>query len=79
MVSGAIWQQRSIVRWLAPALLATLIFAGSLDVLRVVSEATEYMEFDSQSMAAANAISTQTPISRAVVLHAPTYGILQYS
>jgi hypothetical protein len=66
------WQQRSIVRWLAPAILATLIFAGSLDVLRVVSEATEFMEFDSQGITAANVISAQAP-PHAVVLHAPTY------
>ncbi len=66
------WQQRSIVRWLAPILLATLILAGSLDVLRVVSETTEYNEFDAQGVAAANEISTKAP-PRAVVLHAPTY------
>jgi hypothetical protein len=66
------WQQRSFWRWLAPVALATLVFAGGLDVLRVVSEASEYQEFDSQAIAAANAISTLAP-SRAVVLHAPTY------
>jgi uncharacterized membrane protein len=66
------WQRRSIFRWLAPAALATLIFAGGLDVLRVVSEATEYQEFDAQGIAAAGAISAQAP-PQAVVLHAPTY------
>lgn len=66
------WQQRSILRWLAPAALAILIFAGSLDVLRVVSEAGEYQEFDTQGIAAASVISAQAP-PRALVLHAPTY------
>ncbi len=66
------WQQRSWFRWIAPIAFATLIFAGSLDVLRVVSEASEYQEFDSYGIAAANEISAQAP-PRAVVLHAPTY------
>jgi hypothetical protein len=66
------WQQRSFIRWLAPVALATLLLAGALDVLRVVSEASEYQEFDAQGIAAASLISAQTP-TRAVVLHAPTY------
>jgi hypothetical protein len=65
-------QRRSVFRWLAPAALGTLIFAGGLDVLRVVSEATEYQEFNVQGIAAASAISAQTS-PRALVLHAPTY------
>jgi hypothetical protein len=66
------WQQRSFIRWLAPAVLSTLLLAGALDVLRVVSEASEYQEFDVQGIAAANLISAQTS-PRALVLHAPTY------
>jgi len=66
------WQQRSFVRWLAPVVLATLLLAGALDVLRVVSEASEYQEFDAQGIAAASLISAQTA-PRALVLHAPTY------
>jgi len=66
------WQQRSFLRWLAPVALATLLLAGALDVLRVVSEASEYQEFDAQGIAAANVISAQTA-PRALVLHAPTY------
>jgi len=66
------WQQRSFLRWLAPVALATLLLAGGLDVLRVVSEASEYQEFDAQGIAAASLISAQTP-ARALVLHAPTY------
>jgi hypothetical protein len=66
------WQQRSVFRWLAPAVLLILILAGGLDVLRVVSEASEYQEFDAQGIAAAKVISAQAP-PRAVVLHAPTF------
>jgi hypothetical protein len=66
------WQQRSLIRWLAPVVLATLILAGALDVLRIVSEASEYQEFDAQGIAAAKLISAQTA-PRALVLHAPTY------
>jgi len=66
------WQQRSPLRWLAPAVLATLLLAGALDVLRVVSEASEYQEFDSHGIAAAQFISSQAA-PRALVLHAPTY------
>jgi hypothetical protein len=66
------WQQRSFVRWLAPAIFATLVLAGCLDVARVASETTEHMEFDSGGIAAAAVISAQAA-PRAVVLHAPTY------
>jgi hypothetical protein len=66
------WQQRSIFRWLAPVVFLTLILAGSLDVLRVVSEASEYQEFDAQGIAAARIISDQA-LPRAVVLHAPKF------
>jgi hypothetical protein len=66
------WQQRSFFRWIAPAVFLTLILAGGLDVLRVVSEAGEYREFDAEGIAAANLISAQTS-PRALVLHAPTY------
>jgi uncharacterized membrane protein len=66
------WQQRSWVRWLAPLLFVTLIFGGALDVLRVVTEASEYLEFDTQGIAAASTISAQAA-PQAIVLHAPTY------
>jgi len=66
------WQQRSFFRWIAPAVFLTLILAGALDVLRVVSEASEYQEFDAQGITAANLISARTS-PRALVLHAPTY------
>jgi uncharacterized membrane protein len=66
------WQQRSFFRWIAPAVLASLLLAGALDVLRVISEASEYREFDAHGIAAASLLSAQAA-PRAVVLHAPTY------
>ncbi|HEV7552809.1 MAG TPA: hypothetical protein VGP65_14065 [Candidatus Angelobacter sp.] len=66
------WQQRSFVRWLAIPVLAILLLAGALDVFRVVSEASEYQEFDAHGIAAASLISAQSS-PRSLVLHAPTY------
>ena len=59
-------------RWLAAGALATLTLAGSLDILRVVSGATEYREFDPSGVAIAKLISDRAA-PRAVVLHAPTF------
>jgi hypothetical protein len=66
------WQQRSVFRWIAPAVFLALILAGALDVLRVVSEASEYQEFDAHGIAAARVISAQAA-PQAVILHAPIY------
>jgi hypothetical protein len=66
------WQHRALFRWIVPAVFLTLILAGALDVLRVVSEASEYQEFDAQGIATARVISAETA-PRALVLHAPTY------
>jgi hypothetical protein len=67
-----LWGQKSLWRWLAPVALASMLFAGGLDVLRVVSAVTEYQEFDPQGIAVARAISAQAAPD-AVVLHTPTY------
>ena len=66
------WEQKSAWRWLAPVVLATMLLAGGLDVLRVLSGVTEYREFDPPGIAIAKAISS-TAAPGAVVLHAPTY------
>jgi hypothetical protein len=67
-----LWGQKSLWRWLAPVALASMLLAGGLDVLRVVSAVTEYQEFDPQGIAVARAISAQAAPD-AVVLHTPTY------
>lgn len=67
-----LWAQKSLWRWLAPVALASMLFAGGLDVFRVISAVTEYQEFDPQGIAIARVISAQAA-PKAVVLHAPTY------
>jgi hypothetical protein len=67
-----LWGQKSLWRWLAPVALASMLLAGGLDVLRVVSAVTEYQEFDPQGIAVARVISAQAAPD-AVVLHTPTY------
>jgi hypothetical protein len=65
-------QQSSAKCWLAIALLASLVFSGALDILRVVSKTTEYLEFDNDGISMARLIS-QIAAPQAVVLHAPVY------
>jgi hypothetical protein len=71
LLARAIKASRS-ARWLAAGALATLTLAGGLDILRVVSGATEYREFDPSGVAIAKLISDRAA-PRAVVLHAPTF------
>jgi hypothetical protein len=59
-------------RLLSAGALVALTLAGALDIIRVLSGATEQMEFDSQGIAIARQISEQAA-PRAVVLHDPTY------
>src|SRR5262249_45710779 len=66
------WAQKSYWRWLAPVALASMLFAGSLDVLRVITEVTEDREFDPQGIALAHDISAQTA-PKSLVLHATTF------
>jgi hypothetical protein len=66
------WQKKSFYRWLAAGALAAMVLAGTLDILRVITDTTEYQEFDIHAMAIADVISQRTG-PRAVVLHAPTY------
>jgi hypothetical protein len=68
-----LWRRREIVwRSAAVALLVLLVVAGSLDVWRVVSEATQQREFDRDGIALAELIKRETP-PRSLILHAPTY------
>jgi hypothetical protein len=71
------WAQKSRWRWLAPLVFASMVLAGGLDVLRVITATTEYREFDPQGIAIAKVISGQAA-PRAVVLHAPTYNSLVF-
>lgn len=59
-------------RWLAAGVLLGLTLAGALDIIRVLTGASEYLEFDPQAIAIAKEISQQAA-PRAVVLHDPTF------
>src|SRR5260370_27675285 len=72
LAQGLKQQKPRSVRWLAGGALATLVLAGALDVLLVVTGAAEYQEFDRDGIAIAKLISEQAR-PRAVVLHAPVY------
>jgi hypothetical protein len=52
--------------------LVTLVAAGSIDIWRVVSHQSEYLEFDPNAIAVADVIQSRTA-PRALILHAPTY------
>jgi hypothetical protein len=65
-------RKKSLWRWAGAAALASMLLAGALDVVRVVSGTTQYLEFDPQGIGVAAVISERaTP--HAVVLHAPTF------
>jgi hypothetical protein len=66
------WEMKRRWRWLAPAALASMTLAGGLDVLRVVTAATEQQEFTPEGIAMAMVISAWAA-PQARVLHAPTY------
>lgn len=59
-------------RVLSVGALLALTMAGALDILRVVTGATELLEFDPQGITMAKMISQQSA-PRAVVLHDPTF------
>src|SRR5262249_50530456 len=65
-------RQKSRWRWLAAGALVSMILAGALDVLRVVSGAEENQEFDPPGIAMAETIAREAA-PRSVVLHAPIY------
>ena len=64
---GGRWQSIASV-----ALLATLTLAGTLDVLRVVTRASEFEEFNEQAIGLAEMIKNTTSPS-ALILHAPVH------
>ena len=68
----ASWFRAAKWRWAAGGLLVVLTLAGALDIVRVLSGATEYREFDSDGVAMAEQILQRTE-PRALVLHAPVY------
>jgi hypothetical protein len=67
-----LWAKKSLWRWLAPPILASMLLAGGLDVMHVISAVPEFREFDPQGIAMARDISAQAA-PNAVVLHLPTF------
>jgi len=66
------FRQKSKLRWMAVGLLATLLLSGGLDVLRVITQVTEFREFNNDGIATARLIEQVAP-PQAVVLHAPAF------
>ena len=62
----------AVSRAAACALFISLTLAGGLDVWRIVSQTTEYREFDRDGIAFAEMIKQKTE-PRALILHAPTF------
>jgi hypothetical protein len=67
-----LWKSGRGRRYLAAALFSTLTFAGGLDVWRVMSRTSEYLEFDRDSVETAKQVIRYCePGAR--ILHAPIY------
>jgi hypothetical protein len=72
-----LWRHGSRRRWLAAGLLVALTLSGGLDVLRVITGASEIQEFDHDGMAMASLINL-VAAPRALVLHAPIWNSPAY-
>lgn len=71
-VLARLWRQSPRRRWVAAGLLLTLTLSGGLDMLRVVTQSSESVEFTQQGMQMGNLINLLVP-PRALVLHAPVW------
>lgn len=72
LLLARLWRQGGALRVVAPVLLVMLTLAGSLDVWRVASHASERQVFTSDGIALAALIQRETA-PRSLILHAPTY------
>lgn len=72
VVLARMWREGQRRRWIAAGLMATLTMSGALDILRVVTHASELQEFTRAGMEMADFIKLRLPPS-VVVLHAPTW------
>ena len=71
LLLARLWRRgRAWGRSTAIVLLASMTFAGFLDVWRVMTRSSEWAVFDREALACAETIKNQTP-PRALVLHAP--------
>lgn len=67
-----LWQNKTIYKLIAAACFIALIFAGALDVWRVVSRQVNYRVFDPEAVKIAEQIKQKTA-PNALFLNAPTY------
>jgi hypothetical protein len=65
-------QQKSYGRWIAAGALAGMVFAGALDITRVVTGASPNREFSNEDIAAAQTLLARTQPD-GVVIQAPTW------
>jgi hypothetical protein len=72
LLLARLWRLHIAARAAMLVLLLTLTAAGALDVWRVVSEASEQLEFSREGVAFAEIIKAETA-PRSLILHAPTY------
>jgi hypothetical protein len=72
LLIARLWRGGLLYRAAAVALFVSLTLAGSLDVWRIVSRASEFREFDRDGVAFAEMLRQNTG-PRALVLHAPTF------
>ncbi|HLL14570.1 MAG TPA: hypothetical protein VK388_05875 [Pyrinomonadaceae bacterium] len=72
LLLARLWRLHLAARAAAVVLLLALTAAGTLDVWRVVSEASEQREFDGDGVKFAEVIKAKTA-PRSLILHAPTY------
>lgn len=72
LLLARLWRGKGMIRVAAPALLCLLALAGSLDVWRVISNASQQTIYDREAMAFADIIVKNTP-ARALILHVPNY------
>jgi hypothetical protein len=70
-------RQKSYWRWIAAGAFASMIMAGGLDVLRVITGASPNLEFNTSDIAAAHAVLDHTA-PRAVIVNAPTWNSAIY-
>ena len=77
LLLARLWRMGGWLKIGALGLLLVLTLAGSLDVWRVISEASEQREFDRGGMAFAELLKSRTE-PRSLVLHAPIYNHPNY-
>jgi hypothetical protein len=66
------WRMSAALKLMTGVLIVVLTLTGAIDVWRVVSEASEQMEFDRNGVAFAELVKRETA-PRSLILHAPTY------